>query len=137
MRAAVSARESSTRRTAVGRISPLHGTHTRTAPAPTDCSRRTTVSGNGVHLSVSSSTPTMSGSAGCDACVTFQTPMAMKRDGDGDAEEFQSAAGDARPRNDCLSTRQPVAMTVRRYRRTERSAIHSRSCASFSAIEVS
>ena len=45
--------------------------------------------------------------------------------------------GDGRPRSDCISTRQPVAKTVRRYRRTERSAIHSRSCASFSAIDVS
>jgi len=47
------------------------------------------------------------------------------------------ARGLTRPRSDCPRTRQPVATSVRRYSRTERSAIHSRSWASLSAIEVS
>ena len=42
-----------------------------------------------------------------------------------------------RSRSDWPSTRNAVAKSVRRYSRTLRSAIHSRSCASFSAIDVS
>ena len=73
-------------------ISPCHGTHTRTAPAPTSCSRRTTVSGNGVHLSVSSSTPTMSGAL-VRRVRHLPDAEADEDDGDRDRGDSQAAAG--------------------------------------------
>src|SRR5207253_6314543 len=65
-------------------------------------------------------------------------PHADGDEAEGDERRRDSQlAVDANPFSDCLRTRQPVAKTVRRYRRTERSAIHSRSCGTFYAIEVS
>ena len=55
-----SARASSTSLVRDGCSSPCHGTHTRTASAPSERCQRTTPSGSAVHFNVSSSTPTSS-----------------------------------------------------------------------------